>query len=201
MTLIKVQLNNIVFNFLLDNNNNELIYYESYDPNSLTLITSGYYIESDVILLEMNTTQSYRYQTHHPDIVGVYCSILKEYMNFREEIVDFLRPFIIETTTYMEEMLNVLNAEFWKPVSLCLSETDFKKLKTAPMSKKLKKELDVDEVDDCVICMEEIRVRQHSTSLQCKHIFHKNCIKKWLMNDCQIPTCPCCRADVRVSLK
>ena len=88
--------------------------------------------------------------------------------------------------------------EFMEPVKIHLTKTEFKQLNTRVMGKKLKKTIGVlDEEVDCVICQDEIRSRQHCTILKCNHTFHKKCISRWLVNDCQLPTCPCCRMDVR----
>ena len=194
MTLINISVNNIAFNFQLDSENN-LVKYHSYNPDTGEIIKYGYY-SVDVILLETIITNYYSYYTERHDIVDIFCSLL-EFHGFKPEVIDFLRPSIMETN---EVMNTPIPTSFWEPVSLRLSEEDFLKLNTKPMSKKLKKELDLEEVDDCVICMEEIRSRMHCTTLECKHIFHKKCIKQWLMKDCQLPTCPCCRMDVRKSL-
>lgn len=47
--------------------------------------------------------------------------------------------------------------------------------------------------NDCAICLEPFKARQHYKKLACEHMFHKRCIDKWLSRS-QI--CPCCRSDV-----
>ncbi len=47
--------------------------------------------------------------------------------------------------------------------------------------------------DDCPICLESFRLRQHAKRLPCGHTFHKNCIQKWLRRS---PCCPVCRSEL-----
>ena len=39
----------------------------------------------------------------------------------------------------------------------------------------------------CVICMEEFKEKDEIRELDCKHIFHKNCIDKWLTEHKKCP--------------
>jgi hypothetical protein len=56
--------------------------------------------------------------------------------------------------------------------------------------------LDVENIinDDCVICMEQYIVSQQIRILPCSHIFHKNCIDRWLIYYNNM--CPLCRRSV-----
>ena len=87
---------------------------------------------------------------------------------------------------------------FMEPVRINLTDSEFSKISTKVMSKKLKKVIGKHDEDvTCSICLEDIRFKQHCKILKCNHVFHKKCISRWLMNECEKPTCPCCRADVR----
>ena len=46
--------------------------------------------------------------------------------------------------------------------------------------------------NDCAICLEPFKARQHYKKLACEHMFHKRCIDKWLSRS---ELCPCCRSD------
>ena len=46
----------------------------------------------------------------------------------------------------------------------------------------------------CIICMEEFQKREKVTLLPCGHIFHKNCIKEWLLKE---KSCPFCKSEIR----
>ena len=48
--------------------------------------------------------------------------------------------------------------------------------------------------DDCPICLDEFKCRQHCRKFRCSHIFHKNCIDKWLVKNVH---CPVCRSSVQ----
>lgn len=47
--------------------------------------------------------------------------------------------------------------------------------------------------DDCSICLEPFKIRQHARKLCCTHTFHKKCIDRWLLKS---RVCPCCRTDL-----
>ena len=47
--------------------------------------------------------------------------------------------------------------------------------------------------EDCVICLELLTFMKHGLQCrQCKHIFHKKCIRKWCEES---PNCPHCRYE------
>ncbi|XVF03383.1 hypothetical protein REPUB_Repub04eG0256300 [Reevesia pubescens] len=47
--------------------------------------------------------------------------------------------------------------------------------------------------EDCVICLEEIKVGSGASKMPCSHTFHVNCIEKWLK---QSHYCPICRFEM-----
>ncbi|KAL6332070.1 hypothetical protein AAG906_020749 [Vitis piasezkii] len=48
---------------------------------------------------------------------------------------------------------------------------------------------------ECVVCLEALREGEWCRSLpDCDHIFHSNCVDKWLI---KVLACPTCRAPVR----
>lgn len=48
-------------------------------------------------------------------------------------------------------------------------------------------------VETCVVCMEEFSVGVDVTRMPCSHIFHGECIVKWLENS---NFCPLCRFEM-----
>lgn len=48
--------------------------------------------------------------------------------------------------------------------------------------------------DECPICLDAFKVRQHCRRLGCTHIFHKKCVDRWLAKN---PRCPVCRTCVQ----
>lgn len=55
---------------------------------------------------------------------------------------------------------------------------------------------DSTETGECSICLEDIRYRQKVRELQCKHVFHPDCIDGW-MNESR--KCPMCRHEQKSS--
>ncbi len=50
--------------------------------------------------------------------------------------------------------------------------------------------------EDCPICFEEYRIKQHVRSLdKCSHCFHKKCIDKWFRKNQGHMNCPICRTN------
>ncbi|KAF2284112.1 hypothetical protein GH714_019163 [Hevea brasiliensis] len=46
----------------------------------------------------------------------------------------------------------------------------------------------------CAVCLSEFAVDETVRDLKCKHVFHKDCLDKWLLQ-CR-STCPLCRTKV-----
>ena len=85
---------------------------------------------------------------------------------------------------------------FLDPVNVRLTNEEFDRLPVRTMSKKLIKELDIQD-KTCPICQDEINPRCHCNIFHCGHIFHKKCAHQWLTKHCEKPICPMCRIDVR----
>lgn len=50
----------------------------------------------------------------------------------------------------------------------------------------------------CAICLSDYEVGDNvvwSSNPACEHVFHEDCIEKWLMKLRADPVCPCCRRD------
>ncbi|KAH8075924.1 ubiquitin-protein transferase [Aureococcus anophagefferens] len=46
-----------------------------------------------------------------------------------------------------------------------------------------------EEDNECCICLDEFEDEERIKKLRCGHLFHLNCIKKWLLADMRCPTC------------
>lgn len=181
--------------------------YLSYDTRTNTTIRNGLFPWVDVPPLvdrdmaENTSIAQYESTTEAVPDTRVFYNLLKHKYRFPQRALDFLEPIIQETVEYMgaNQFVEPIPDDFWEPVRLQLSIPEFKKLNNRVMGKKLLKELNI-EKGECAICQEDITSRQHCTILTCNHIYHKNCAKEWFTKQCEKPTCPCCRADVRESL-
>jgi len=88
-------------------------------------------------------------------------------------------------------------SDFWDTVASRLTDELFDEIvPTHRMSKSIRKKYNMED-PICSVCQEDINSRQHCSILKCEHVYHKNCIKTWLTETCDKPTCPCCRIDVR----
>ena len=48
-------------------------------------------------------------------------------------------------------------------------------------------------VDMCAVCRDDFQVGEKVISLNCTHMFHRDCLEPWLEKE---RTCPCCRKEV-----
>lgn len=51
--------------------------------------------------------------------------------------------------------------------------------------------LNSEKLSFCVICQDDININTILRSLSCKHLFHINCIDKWLTENKKCPICKC----------
>ena len=68
-----------------------------------------------------------------------------------------------------------------------------------PQIKRFDPETDIENVPEdetCAICMEQLR-KYPSVKLACRHYFHEECVKTWLIRKAK---CPFCNIDVRRDL-
>jgi hypothetical protein len=59
----------------------------------------------------------------------------------------------------------------------------------------------LDSLDDhhatvCAICLGSYRPGVLVTGLPCGHLYHKDCVMEWLLQQGRKSTCPMCKADV-----
>ena len=85
-----------------------------------------------------------------------------------------------------------INENVFEDVKVTLTKEQFKKLDSKTI---LEENTDNKE---CNICMDEYKINDKIVTLDCKHIFHRRCIKHWLLQE--KVTCPVCRKDVREQL-
>lgn len=96
-----------------------------------------------------------------------------------------INSLLVDTNEYV-------NASDLESVKITISENEFEKFK----NEKLK---DLTQLNDkkCTICMEQYNIEEYVVTLDCNHIFHKDCIKHWLCKE--NVKCPVCRKDTRDS--
>lgn len=83
---------------------------------------------------------------------------------------------------------NVLNRSLEEQPSLEKNkeEIDFESVKYETVADKKEKK--------CCICLADFCDEEDVTSIKCKHLFHKNCIKEWSTYNI---TCPVCRTNLK----
>lgn len=69
-----------------------------------------------------------------------------------------------------------------------LSENEIKSLRKVPYVRK------TEEGDLCTVCYCNFEEKETIVNLACNHMYHEECISKWLK---QNPGCPVCKRNVR----
>lgn len=91
-----------------------------------------------------------------------------------------------------ENYINIATEDVFddlEDVKVTLTEDEFNKLNTTILDESVLNNT------QCTICLENLKLDEKLIILQCKHIFHRECIKYWLLN--QSTKCPICRYEVR----
>ena len=101
----------------------------------------------------------------------------------------FLDPSVIDIDSN-------INVNEFEDIKVILTKDQFKKLDSKII---LEENLNDYSNKECNICMDEYKIDDKIIILDCKHIFHRRCIKHWLLQE--KVTCPVCRKDVREMIK
>lgn len=188
---------NIVYTCSIDINNN--IIYEGYQnlPGLNNNRSVNFWYEW---LNNYGIFVKYYYDSTELDGASTFYNILKYLFHFNEINLIKMKELIDQSYELIRLPSDVgesnIPETFFEPVSVLITKDEFNTLNNRIMGKNLKKELNTNKII-CVICQEEICSRQHCTILICKHVYHKICAREWFTKQCQIPTCPCCRVDIR----
>lgn len=51
---------------------------------------------------------------------------------------------------------------------------------------------------ECTICLENFKYNDNVIKLGCYHVFHPNCIYKWICPNQILNTCPTCRQIIKI---
>lgn len=111
-------------------------------------------------------------------------NIEQSYDNMFSSLFDNFNEFIDEQIRVQEEL---------EDVKITLSDKDFDKLNSTVLDKSILKN------HQCSICLEDTMLSDKLIILQCKHIYHKDCLKQWVTNNST--KCCVCRFDIRDELE
>ena len=91
-------------------------------------------------------------------------------------------------SVFLQNFLNIMNLQNpqnMEDVRATLGEDGEKEIKNYKLEKKIE--------GTCAVCMMEFEKDQEVSELKCNHIFHKDCVMKWLKE--YNYKCPVCRAE------
>ncbi len=87
--------------------------------------------------------------------------------------------------TFLQNVMNNVNPQM-EDVVVTTDEKSLDKIKTLKISKDMN--------EKCTICMDEMKEGEEYYNLTCKHIFHIDCIKEYLLN--YNHQCPLCKEEI-----
>lgn len=100
------------------------------------------------------------------------------------DMIDNILSIMESVLTSHDDFSNLEN------VKITLPETEFNKLNCI-----VPNELLHNDNNNCNICLDKMIHDSELVILDCKHIYHKSCLKEWLTKEST--KCPSCRFDVR----
>ncbi|KAL2510121.1 RING finger protein [Forsythia ovata] len=131
-----------------------------------------------------------------------------EPQNFKDDVVDAIirhahtiactdekRSLIISILRYVFYFVDGTSLDSWLNDSPNMVPASMDVIISLP-----KKEMDYkdagDEIEGCMVCLEEIEAGLVVTTLPCSHIFHNFCISEWLKRS---HYCPICRFEMPIA--
>ncbi len=189
-------------------------------PNRWSLIETNYYITpyevQDHLRSLRQNVQFSNYQLYNDDmqsdLISYFTDIINNNLNvspvnepsqFLTSIVNHLINSTSETyqdsstflninNQYDNYINNILDALFQNQeiVTEKMTIEEFDRLKHSEY-----KIHGSDDNHQCTICMEHFDENEKITTLPCKHFYHTDCIKPWLLNNNVV--CPLCKQDTR----
>ncbi len=89
---------------------------------------------------------------------------------------------------FMVQLENILNLAPGGNMEDVVVTTDMDSIKELPVLKI------ISDGEKCTICMDEMKIDDEYIDIQCKHIFHKECLTNYLKDFNHI--CPVCRVEI-----
>ncbi|CAI9777982.1 unnamed protein product [Fraxinus pennsylvanica] len=82
----------------------------------------------------------------------------------------------------------------WKSYRLVRSNYKYMAMINKKSSKFICRKNPDSEFQECAICLSEFVEGEKGRELECKHLFHRHCVEKWLQE--YKATCPLCRCSI-----
>ena len=135
--------------------------------------------------------------TQHYEYFGTENSENSGTENSEEEEDDIHPPIVqIDMRTSVEDLYNLLN--FLQNVMNSAGNHNMEDVTVTTDEKSLdkiqKKKITKEMSEKCTICMDDMREGEEYYNLTCRHIFHIDCIKEYLLNYNHM--CPLCKEEI-----
>lgn len=150
-------------------------------------------IKSNLLKL-LEISYENRLNIHISDVINennIFYSLIN-YESLR--YTDLIQPInILDFYYYIKNIYNSFICEYDNNV---LNLNEFKKLNKINYKNIniFYKNSNIQPSNKCPICIDTFKPNCINIILDCKHNFHKNCIKKWLVNESA--TCPICKKNI-----
>ena len=167
------------------------IFEESSDPNipvsdlendGFIFISDGSPIENGGVLIDM---------VWNTRLIEISNNLV-HFIHSMDNITDILSD-LIATQVEMDDLEEFDDLE---DIPIRLTDTEYKQVINVLSSSEIKSEQ-----SGCSICQDNFTGNEKCHVIECGHAYHGDCLKRWLCETCQIPTCPNCRYDSRENLE
>lgn len=136
-----------------------------------------------------NRTRNTAYDTVNHIINNTVNHITDTDTDTDTDLIDNIFDNIFDTfLTFVDDTHELQDLQDLQDIKVVLNEQEFSKL--TPI---ILKEMDI--VEDCSICLCECTTSDKLIKLKCNHIYHRDCINKWLTQNST--KCCVCRKDTR----
>ena len=151
----------------------------SFEQNIIRITNSDEYYDNILIILQNENNHNIVNENYNRIITPLH------------SLIDSVN-FIFDSPIYLEEMREEQMMQLAMTESMNSYRTQEKKPDVELLIKSTKSTCDnKDEI--CAVCKSEIEIDNDIVTLECKHVFHSECISEWVKYKSE---CPVCRAEI-----
>jgi hypothetical protein len=183
LSITFVEINNVIFNpinFNIDDNNMNNIDENNIDENNINNIDENNInnIDEDNINIDENNINI------DENIINNIDMIIADIIGIHQG--HNINHFVLDLYPVNNLFDNIPNTEHLNDIVVTTDESELNKIQVNILDKEI--------LDKCSICMFSFEIGDKFLDIECKHIFHQECLTTYLQNYNHI--CPICRKEI-----